>query len=60
MIPKIIRVHKGWAAGTKENGYDLCDTFWIALRYLRRVGLDEYLINALYFACKKLKEEKSI
>ena len=33
MIPKIIRIHKGWGAGTKENGYDLCDTFWIALRY---------------------------
>ena len=40
--------------------YDGKSGYWYVDYDLRRVGLDEYLINALYFACKKLKEEKSI
>ena len=40
--------------------YDGKYSYWYVDYDLRRVGLDEYLINALYFACKKLKEEKSI
>ena len=37
--------------------YDGNYGYWSVDYDLRRVGLDEHLINALYFACKKLKEE---
>ena len=33
MIPRIKRMGKGWIAGSKEHGYDLCDTFRTAIRY---------------------------
>ena len=33
MIPKIKRMGKGWVAGSKEYGFDLCDTFRKAVRY---------------------------
>ena len=33
MIPKIKRMGKGWIAGTKENGFDLCPTFRNAFRF---------------------------
>ena len=40
--------------------YDGKYGYWYVDYDLRRVGLDEHLINALYFACATLKEERVI
>ena len=44
MIPRIKRMGKGWIAGTEENGYDLCDTFRMAVRYwLWHCGVPQHI-----------------